>query len=61
MRRVLFVGAHPDDIELGCGGTVACFSERGYETECIYLTNGERDTPVIVDHGQVSIGFKGGN
>ncbi len=29
--------------------------------DLLALTNGERVTPVIVDHGQVSIGFKGGN
>lgn len=29
--------------------------------DLLALTNGERVTPVIVGHGQVSIGFKGGN
>jgi LmbE family N-acetylglucosaminyl deacetylase len=38
--RVIFVGAPPDDIELGCGGTIQIFAERGYRVECIYLTKG---------------------
>ena len=29
--------------------------------DLLELTNGERVTPVIVENGQVSIGFKGGN
>ena len=29
--------------------------------DLLQLTNGERVTPVIVENGQVSIGFKGGN
>ncbi len=27
--RILFVGAHCDDIEIGCGGTAAKYSEKG--------------------------------
>jgi hypothetical protein len=29
--------------------------------DLLELTNGERVTPVIVENGQVSIGFKGGH
>ena len=29
--------------------------------DLLALTNGERVTPVIVENGQASIGFKGGN
>ena len=28
--RILFIGAHPDDIEIGCGGTAAKYSKRGH-------------------------------
>ena len=30
-KRVLVLGAHPDDGELGCGGTMAKFVRRGLE------------------------------
>jgi LmbE family N-acetylglucosaminyl deacetylase len=41
-QKVIFVGAHPDDIELGCGGTIRRFatSATRYEILCIYLTQG---------------------
>ena len=29
--KVLFVGAHPDDIEAYCGGTAAKYAEQGAE------------------------------
>lgn len=37
---ILFIGAHPDDIELGCGGTICYYLEKGYEVYCYHLTNG---------------------
>ena len=39
--RVLAVGAHPDDIEIGCGGTLVLFKRRGYEVYMLVLTKGE--------------------
>lgn len=38
---ILFVGAHPDDIELGCGGTINYFTEKKEDVYCYHLTNGE--------------------
>ena len=38
---ILFIGAHPDDIELGCAGTICYFIEKKYEVFCYHLTNGE--------------------
>ena len=38
---ILFIGAHPDDIELGCGGTICYYTEKSQEVFCYYLTNGE--------------------
>jgi len=38
---VVFVGAHPDDIEIGCGGTVARLAKLGYRVGLIDLTDGE--------------------
>ncbi len=38
---VIFVGAHPDDVEIGCGGTVAKLVDLGYRVAIIDLTDGE--------------------
>ncbi len=38
---LLFIGAHPDDIELGCAGTICYFIKKKYEVYCYHLTNGE--------------------
>lgn len=40
--KVLVTGAHPDDIETGCGGTIAKLSETGHKVVALYLTRGER-------------------
>lgn len=39
--RILAVGAHPDDIELGCGATLALFKKKGHEVYLLILTKGE--------------------
>ena len=41
MMRIFAVGAHPDDIELGCGATLALFKQRGHEVYLLVLTRGE--------------------
>jgi LmbE family N-acetylglucosaminyl deacetylase len=41
-RRILAIGAHPDDLELGCGGTIAKLIDSGHEVHALVLTNGER-------------------
>jgi len=38
---VLVVGAHPDDVEIACGGTLAKLITQGYRVGIIDLTNGE--------------------
>lgn len=38
---VIAVGAHPDDVEIGCGGTLAKLSRRGYRVGIVDLTDGE--------------------
>jgi N-acetylglucosamine malate deacetylase 1 len=38
---VIAVGAHPDDVEIACGGTLARLSELGYRVGIIDLTDGE--------------------
>ncbi len=47
---LLAIGAHPDDVELTCGGTLAKASRAGYTTAIVDLTRGEmgtRGTPEI--------------
>ena len=39
---VLAFGAHPDDVELGCGGTLYKLVQLGYSTGIIDLTEGEK-------------------
>ncbi len=39
--RVICVGAHPDDPETGCGGTLARLASAGHEITIVYLTRGE--------------------
>ncbi len=41
---VLAVGAHPDDVELGCGGTLARLSAAGRRVGVVDLTAGELAT-----------------
>jgi len=38
---VLAVGAHPDDVEIACGGTVAQLVRQGYRVGIVDLTDGE--------------------
>lgn len=38
---VLAVGAHPDDVELGCGGTLALLARAGRRVGILHLTLGE--------------------
>ncbi|MDH3744971.1 MAG: bacillithiol biosynthesis deacetylase BshB1 [Acidobacteriota bacterium] len=38
---VLAIGAHPDDVELACGGTLALLAERGSKVGILHLTRGE--------------------
>jgi bacillithiol biosynthesis deacetylase BshB1 len=49
---ILAFGAHPDDVELGAGGTLAKHAKQGAKTGIIDLTRGEmgtRGTPEIRD------------
>jgi LmbE family N-acetylglucosaminyl deacetylase len=38
---VMAVGAHPDDVEIACGGTLAALADAGYRVGIIDLTDGE--------------------
>jgi LmbE family N-acetylglucosaminyl deacetylase len=40
MRSILAIGAHPDDIEIGCGGTLAKFVANGDQVTMLVITDG---------------------
>lgn len=40
-RRVLAVGAHPDDLELACGATLAKLVDTGHEVRGLVMSSGE--------------------
>lgn len=38
--NILAIGAHPDDIEFGCGGTLAKYAQKGHNIYLLILTDG---------------------
>ena len=42
--RALAIGAHPDDIEFGCGGTLAKWAAKGCEIAHVVCTDGSKGT-----------------
>jgi LmbE family N-acetylglucosaminyl deacetylase len=42
--RALAVGAHPDDVEFGCGATLAKWAEAGCEVHHLVCTDGSKGT-----------------
>ena len=42
MKRVLLISAHPDDMEIGMGGTVAKMAEAGDSVVSVVVTDGRR-------------------
>jgi LmbE family N-acetylglucosaminyl deacetylase len=43
--KVVCIGAHPDDPESGCGGTLTMYAAQGHRVTIVYLTRGERGIP----------------
>ena len=39
-KKALIIGAHPDDPETGCGGTMLMLRKAGWEVVSVYLTKG---------------------
>lgn len=39
--NILFIGAHPDDIEIGCLGTILEMKNKNINISCLVLSNGE--------------------
>jgi LmbE family N-acetylglucosaminyl deacetylase len=47
IKRVLAVGAHPDDLEILCAGTLAKFAQRGVQVIMAIATDGSAGSMVI--------------
>lgn len=45
--NILAVGAHPDDLEILCGGTIALYARQGHHVTMAVLTNGNMGHPEI--------------
>ncbi|NQD90779.1 PIG-L domain-containing protein, partial [Paenarthrobacter sp. CM16] len=41
-RRVLAIGAHPDDLELACGATLAKLSDAGHDVRTMVMSTGSK-------------------
>src|SRR5690625_798791 len=50
--NVLAVGCHPDDLEIGCGGTLAKLSANGNDVYMVHEANGDKGHKVI-DPGEL--------
>lgn len=40
--NILAIGSHPDDIEFGCGGTLARYAKSGHRVTMLVVTGGEQ-------------------
>jgi len=46
--NVLAIGCHPDDLEIGCGGTLAKFAAQGHHVTMVHVANGDKGHKEIV-------------
>ena len=47
MKRILAFGAHPDDLEFLCAGTLAKYRDMGHDIGMAIATNGEVGSPTL--------------
>src|SRR2546426_8080471 len=40
--NILAIGAHPDDVEFGCGGTLVKYAGKGAHIDLLVMTDGSR-------------------
>ena len=52
-ETVLAVGAHPDDVEIGVGGTLAAYHQMGHQVAILTLSRGARGGPEAERAGEV--------
>lgn len=46
--RVLAIGCHPDDLEIGCGGTLAKYADSGNDVFMCHIANGNMGHAVLM-------------
>lgn len=46
--KILAIGCHPDDLEIGCGGTLARYAKQGHEVTMCHVANGDKGHVVIM-------------
>lgn len=46
--NILAVGCHPDDLEIGCGGTLALYVKQGHSVVMCHVANGDKGHAVIL-------------
>ncbi len=46
--NILAVGCHPDDLEIGCGGTLALYSGQGHNVFMCHVANGDMGHTLII-------------
>lgn len=49
-KTVLAIGAHPDDIEIGCGGMLSLLKDQGHELIHLVVTSGEEGGNSTLKH-----------
>lgn len=52
VRRVLAIAAHPDDLELACGGTLARMVDAGHEVHAVIMSHGSVGGDAAVRPGE---------
>ena len=53
-KGILAIGAHPDDIELGCGASLARLAKKGIYIAAVVMTSGDSGVNDIIDRHEES-------
>jgi LmbE family N-acetylglucosaminyl deacetylase len=56
--KVLAIGCHPDDIEVGCAGTLARYANEGHDVVICHVANGNMGHVLIPPHELSTIRLK---
>src|SRR3989442_2735100 len=56
--NILALGAHPDDIEIGCGGTLLKYTKAGHGVYLMVLTEGAQGGSAKVRRGEQLASFR---